>query len=523
MATLVAMGRWDGNVRADSPASFHKPNIIVILVDDMGYSDIGCYGGEIPTPNIDKLAAEGVRFRNFYNSGRCCPSRAELLTGLYAHHAGVGHMTRDNHLPGYRGQLNDQCVSLAEAIKPAGYFVAVTGKWHVGFEHGCTPLTRGFDASLVSPAGGFYYPDDKKAELYLNGRKLDNHGPELGKQWYTTDVYTDYTIKFIDQAMAAKQPFLCYLAYNAPHYPLQAPADEIAQFKGKFMAGWDKLREARFKKQIELGLLDPKVAALSPKAAQVPDWDSLDQAAKQRYDNMFAVYAACLHHVDTQIGHLMAALKERGIEQNTVVMFMSDNGGNAEGGVRGTFKGNPPGSPDSSIKIGRCWATLNNTPFQWYKHYNYEGGIATPLIVHWPAKITSAGAVRDEPGELIDIMATCVDLSGAKYPATFNGKPIMPMEGRSLVPAFLGQTIQRDALFWEHEGNAAIRVGDWKLDRLGAKGQWKLFNMADDRSELTDLAAKEPKRAGDMLKQWNDWAKRDHVYPAPKGGGEEAD
>ena len=493
-----------------------RPNIVVILVDDMGFSDISCYGSEIPTPNLDKLAAGGLRFTQFYNTGRCCPTRASILTGLYPHQAGVGHMTEDGGVPGYRGRLNDRCVTIAEVLGGAGYFTVMSGKWHVGQNFGVVPWERGFQRSLNSPAGGFYYPADNRAQLFLNGKALANDAPELPKNWYTTDLYTDYSIRFINEALAAKKPFFLYLAYNAPHFPLEAPADEIAHFRGKYKIGWDKLREQRHARQKELGVVD-KSWALSPRPGDVAAWDTLADPDKDRFDNIMAIYAACVAHMDTAVGRLVAALKQHGVLDNTLILFLSDNGGNSESGPQGRLEGDSPGAAGSTVFCGQSWATLENTPFRRYKHYNHEGGIATPLIAHWPAGIAARGELRQQPGHLVDVMATCVDLAGAKYPAEFHGRPIQPMEGRSLAPAFADQPIQRDALFWEHEGNAAVRVGDWKLVRLGRNGPWELYNLKTDRTELHDLAAAEPDRAKELAAKWNAWASRANVKPYPAG------
>jgi arylsulfatase A-like enzyme len=510
------------SMAADQQPPFSRPNVVIILVDDMGFSDIGCYGSEIPTPNLDKLAAEGLKFTQFYNTGRCCPTRAALLTGLYSHEAGVGHMTDDDKLPGYRGRLNDQCVTIGQVLQPAGYFTSMSGKWHVGQEHGVVPWKRGFDASLNAPAGGFYYPDDAKTSLFLNGRHLDPHGPELPHEWYTTDLYTDYAIKFVDQGIASKKPFFLYLAYNAPHFPLEAPLDEIAKFRGHYKMGWDKLREQRHAKQIELGVVD-KSWALTPLPPNVKAWDSLTPEEQDRFDHIMAIYAAVVQHMDTAVGRFVAALKERGVLDNTLILFLSDNGGNAESGPNGRLEGNPPGGPKSTVFEGKSWATLSNTPFRRYKHFNHEGGIATPLIVHWPARNKQPGRLRTQVGHVIDLMATCVDVAGAKYPAEFDGKPILPMEGRSLLPAIVDdKPIERDAIYWEHEGNAAVRVGDWKLVRFGRKGKWELYNMATDRTELHDLSSTEPQRAKELLAKWDAWAERTHVEPDPstvKGKG----
>ena len=497
-----------------------KANILVILVDDMGFSDIGCYGSEIPTPNLDRLASNGLRFTQFYNTGRCCPTRASVLTGLYPHEAGVGHMTEDDGVPGYRGRLNDRCVTIAEVLRGAGYFTAMSGKWHVGQNHGVVPWERGFERSLNSPAGGFYYPEGKQGRIFLNGQALADDAPELPKNWYTTDLWTEYGIKFVDEARAAQKPFFLYLAYNAPHFPLQAPPDEIAKFRGKYKSGWDKLREQRHARQKELGVVD-KAWPLSPRPPLVRAWDKLNDQEKDRFDHIMAIYAACVAHMDTAVGRVVAALKQRGVLDNTLILFMSDNGGNAESGPEGRLEGDSPGAAGSTVFCGQSWATLENTPFRRYKHYNHEGGIATPLVVHWPAGFAARGELRQQPGHLLDIMATCVDVAGAKYPVEFQGRTILPMEGRSLVPAFADKAVERDALFWEHEGNAAIRVGDWKLVRFGRNGPWELYNLKADRTELHDLAADEPERAKELAAKWDAWAGRTNVkpYPTPAQGG----
>ncbi len=503
---------WSG--RAAAPP---KPNIVVLLVDDMGFSDIGCYGSEIPTPNLDKLAANGLRFTQFYNTGRCCPTRASVLTGLYPHEAGVGHMTEDGGAPGYRGRLNDRCVTIAEVLNGAGYFTAMSGKWHVGQNHGVVPWERGFQRSLNSPSGGFYYPQGKENRLFLNGKALADDAPELPKNWYSTDLYADFGMKFIDEGLAAKKPFFLYLAFNAPHFPLQAPADEIARFRGKYKIGWDKLREQRHAKQKELGVVD-KSWPLSPRPELVSAWDKLSAADQDHFDNIMAIYAACVAHIDTSVGRLVAMLKQRGVLDNTLILFMSDNGGNAESGPQGRLEGDSPGAAGSTVFCGQSWATLENTPFRRYKHYNHEGGISTPLIVHWPAGVSAHGELRPQPGHLVDVMATCVDLAGAKYPTEFKGQAIQPMEGRSLAPAFANQPIQREALYWEHEGNAAIRVGDWKLVRMGRNSAWELYNLNTDRTELHDLAATEAARATELATKWEAWAARANVTPYPTGG-----
>ncbi len=496
-----------------------KPNILVILVDDMGFSDVGCYGSEIPTPNLDALAKNGLRFTQFYNTGRCCPTRAALLTGVYSHQAGVGHMVNNQKAPGYVGHLNDSCVTMAEVLRPAGYFTAMSGKWHVGFEQGVTPKTRGFDRSLCAAAGGFYYAESARAQLFLDGEKIASDDARLPKNWYTTDLWTTFGLKFIDEAVAAKKPFYLHLCHNAPHFPLQAPKEDIEKFLGKYKLGWEEVRARRYARQLESGLIDKQWAS-SPLPASIKAWQDVPTEEQARFDHLMAVYAAVVNHMDKAIGDLVAGLKQRGVLDNTLILFMSDNGGNAESGAHGRTEGDPTKGP-SQWYCGESWAYAENTPFRLYKHFNHEGGIATPLIAHWPAGIAAKNEFRRQPGHLIDVMVTVVDVAGANYPKEFNGKAILPMEGRSLVPAFTDKPIEREAIFWEHEGNAAVRVGDLKLVRQSRNGAWELYDMKADRTELHNLATAQPAKAKELAALWDAWAERAHVkpYPAAEGKG----
>jgi arylsulfatase len=303
---------------------------------------------------------------------------------------------------------------------------------------------------------------------------------------------------------------------------LQAPAEDIAKYRGKYMIGWDKLREQRHAKEISLGVVD-KAWPLSPRPDEMKAWDSLTPAEQDRFDQIMSVYAACVDHMDRGVGKLVDALRQRGVLDNTLILFMSDNGGNAEGGLRGTMTGTgAPGAVNSTVFCGQSWATLENTPFRRYKHFNHEGGISTPLIAHWPARIAAKGELRTQPGHVIDIMTTCVDVAGATYPTEFNGNAILPMEGRSLLPAFANKPIERDALYWEHIGNAAVRVGDWKLVRRGQDGSWELYDLKTDRTELNDLASKNPEVVKELSAKWETWAVRANVMPYPdqqKAGG----
>ena len=498
-----------------------KPNIVVILVDDMGFADLGCYGSEIPTPNLEALAKNGLRFTQFYNTGRCCPTRASLLTGLYPHQAGVGHMTDDKGVPGYRGRLNDSCVTIAEVLRPAGYFTAMTGKWHVGQNLGVVPWERGFERSLNAAAGGFYFGrgDKAKAKLFLNGVEIANDDPRLPKDWYSTDLWTTFGLKFIDEALAAKKPFYLHLCHNAPHFPLQAPAEEIAKFRGRYKEGWGALRDARIRRQREMGLIDAAWEK-SPRPPTIKVWKDHTPEEQDRFDHLMAVYAATVHRMDKAIGDLVSGLKERGVLENTLILFMSDNGGNAESGPNGRTKGDPSQAA-SDWFCGESWAFLQNAPFRKYKHYNHEGGIATPLIAHWPAGIEARNELRHTPSHLIDIMATCVDVSGASYPKEHHGHVITPMEGTSLKPLLVssseGLPVSR-TLFWEHEGNAAVRHGDLKLVRTGRNGLWELYDLKADRTEQHNLADAQPDKVKALAAEWQTWAERAHVLPYAEEG-----
>ena len=494
-------------------ADAERPNIVVILVDDMGFSDIGCYGSEIPTPNLDALAEGGLRFTQFYNTGRCCPTRATLLTGLYAHQAGVGHMTDNYGVPGYVGALNNQCVTLGSVASSAGYHSLATGKWHVGSKDKMMwPLSRGFDRFYGIPeGGGFYFQVKQGRTIVRNNEVIASAEKPLPEGWYSTDAWIDNGLPFVDEAIAAGKPFLWYLAHNAPHFPLQATAEDIAMFRGKYMSGWDKLSDERYQRQLASGIISssyPKTA----RPEKVAAWDSLTAAEQNRFDHMMAVYAACVYRMDKSIGTLVAELKRRNQFDNTLILFMSDNGGCAESGPQGKDVGDPT-TADSTWFCGESWAWMQDTPFRKYKHYNHEGGIATPLIAHWPAGIAARGKFYTEPAHLIDIMATVADLSKATYPTELAGHEITAMEGTSLSPAFQNQTLGRETLFWEHEGNAAVREGEWKLVREGGKNPWELYNLKADRTEQNNLASEQPERVKSLTAKWNEWAERCNVSP----------
>jgi len=521
-----------------SPAAWAKstarPNIILILADDMGFSDLGCYGSEISTPNIDRLAAGGLRFTQFYNTARCCPTRASLMTGLYPHQAGVGHMAEhdgkklaDIGLPGYRGELNEHCVTIAQVLRSAGYHTAMSGKWHVtpvtNDKHNW-PLQRGFEKYFGIIHGGASYFDPNN-EIVLGNEVIQ---PDK-KNWYLTDEIAKNAMNFLENFSKEKNPFFIYVAFTAPHWPLHALPEDIAKYKNKYGNDWEKFREARYKKQIELGIIDPRWP-ITPRDVQPSKWNDAKFAEWQ--GSRMAVFAAQIDRLDQNVGKILAKLKETGAEENTLVFFLSDNGGCAEHlgpGIRGPYvpeknpsggpmrKGNSPdiipGAPDTYASYGQPWANVSNTPFRLYKHWVHEGGISTPLICSWPNVIKQHGTLTKQTGHVIDLMATCADVAGAKYPKKFGGEKITPLEGQSLLPILQGkQRKPHDAIFWEHEGNRAVRAGKWKLVSRHPD-QWELFDMEADRTELNNLAAQNPAKAKELLAIYEAWAKRAGVAP----------
>lgn len=501
------------------------PNIIVILTDDMGYSDIGCYGSEIETPNLDGLAKAGVRFSQFYNTSRCSPTRSSLMTGLYSHQAGMGLLTKDEgaHRPGYRGRLMERCVTIAEVLGPKGYQNIVTGKWHMGdAKKEWWPLARGFDRFYGCPQGGgfFFRPSSWKQERHVaRGNEIiydQQQDPPEG--WYATDAWTDEGIKYVEEAVKAKKPFFWYLAHNAPHFPLQAKPEDIAKYRGKYMVGWDQIREDRYQKLIELGLIDQSWQ-LSQRGEGIPAWDTLSDQEKEAQDERMAIYAAMVDSIDQNVGKVVRALKEMGVYENTLILFLHDNGGDVSGGTLGKNEGKgAPGTAESVVHYGKCWANVSDTPFRKHKGLIHEGGTATPLIAHWPQGIATSmiGQIATEPSHLIDLMATFVDISGANYPETFKGYEILPLEGKSLLPIFQGEPFKREPpIFFEHKGNRGARQGQWKLVAVSGK-PWELYDMEADRTELNNLAAHMPEKVEAMKALYEDWANRSFVKKTKK-------
>lgn len=523
-----------------------QPNIILIMSDDMGYSDIGCYGGVINTPVLDGLASNGLRFTQFYNTARCCPTRASLITGLYQHQAGVGHMMNDRGTDAYRGDLSKNAVTIAEVLKQAGYSTYMSGKWHVTpllpsktnpSKHNW-PLQRGFDKffGTIHGAGSFYDP---------NSLTRDNEFIVPPEDFYYTDAISDNAVKFIEEHNG-DNPFFLYLPYTAAHWPMHAKPADIAKYKGKFDEGWDALRETKYKRMLEMGLIKPEWK-LTEKD-NIPDWKDVE--LKQWYSSLMEVYAAMVDCMDRGIGKVINTLDKKGIKDNTLVFFLQDNGGCAEQfglyqNIRPYHKdveadvlkpmgkdefqtemipkytrdGRPvmggkrlvPGADNTYLAYDKPWANASNTPFRMYKHWVHEGGISTPLIVHWPAGIKTKNEFRTQPGHLIDIMATCIDVAGASYPETFNNNNITPFEGISLVQAFNNDELSDRPIFWEHEGNKAIRLGKYKLVSRWTKEaeyNWELYDLEADRSETNNLLDQLPEKANELEILWKNWAKR---------------
>ncbi len=534
-----------------------RPNIIVILSDDMGFSDIGCYGGEIQTPNLDGLAKKGLRFTQFYNTARCCPTRASLLTGLYPHQAGVGHMTDDRGHDGYRGDLNRNCLTIAEALRPAGYKCYMAGKWHVTKSLKATtdadrhnwPRQRGFDRFYGTIIGGGSYWDPAyltRDNMPVSAFNDPEYQPAEG--FYYTDALADQAVRFVREHQTSDpgKPFFLYLAFTAAHWPMHARESDIAKYQGRYDAGYQAVRDARYARMLELGVI---------KKSATTGWlipDNLKEKEYWEWDRRnMEVYAAMVDRMDQGIGKMISELKKTGQLENTLICFLQDNGGCAEnmgragkGEVRAASPTLPPlpngylqpdlipkqsregfpirqgkgvmaGGPDTYLGYGQAWATVSNTPFREYKHWTHEGGISTPLIVHWPTGLAESvqGQLEHQPAHLIDIMATCVDLAGVTYPQETGGKKLKPLQGISLRPTFSAQLLKRaQPIFWEHEGNRAVREGRWKL--VAKEGQpWELYDMDTDRSEQHDLAAAQPERVKDLSAKWEAYAAKSDVLP----------
>ncbi len=474
-----------------------RPNIVLIMADDLGFSDLGCYGAEIRTPHLDQLAKDGLRFSQFYNTAKCHSSRVSLLTGLYCDQAGSNSLSRG--------------ATIAEVLGAAGYSTAMSGKWHLSRN----PVDFGFDHywGHLSGATNFFTGDNT---FRLGREDWDVPTTLNDKPFYATTAITDFALEFVDDMTQKKDPFLLYVAYNAPHYPLQAPREEVARYKGLYDAGWDKVRQDRYKKQLRSGLF-PSDYRLSPRPGHVPAWDSLSPEDQEWEARRMEVFAAMVDVVDQNIGRLVTHLKEKKVWDNTLFLFCSDNGACPFERTRGREL--EPWDPKSYWCYDVGWAHVGNTPFRLYKQNQHEGGISSPLIAHWPAGLdlesghsaanadptlspSPLGPITHQPGHLIDFMATFLELGKATYPRQVGNRTIDPLQGKSLLPILRGRQREGHASLYQHFGtDRALREGDWKV--VAAKGgRWELYNLGEDRTELNDLRQKHPDRAKRMIKEW---------------------
>lgn len=471
-----------------------RPNIIVILADDMGYSDLGCTGSEIHTPHLDALASDGLLFTHCYNTSRCCPTRASLLTGVYQHRAGYGYMDSNLGFPAYQGRFRPGVVTIAQLLQQANYRTIMVGKWHLGSEPENAPLGRGFDRMYGIPKGGgvYYYPCiGRDRQVYLNEQQVF---PD--STWYSTDAFTDYAIEFIQEAEQDEQPFFVYLAYIAPHFPLQARPEDIAKYRGKYSQGYAHYRHQRFQKQKALGVV-PGTTTLSD--ADFPAWSSVENQAEEALK--MAVYAAQVDRLDQNIGRLVGELKKSGIYENTVIVFLSDNGA-ASVALNDTPEA-ALGTRDSWASYGKNWANVSNTPYRQYKAMTHEGGIITPLIMHWPQGIDAPKLIHT-PVHINDMMPTCLALAGIDYPSTFRQETLASLDGQSLLPLLEDRSDAERMTFWEHQGNQAVRDGNLKLVRRHQQA-WELYDLAQDPTEMHNLYPTHAPSAERLEKQYQRW------------------
>ncbi|PWJ34998.1 arylsulfatase [Sediminitomix flava] len=540
----------------DNKAIDERPNIIVMLVDDMGYSDLGSYGGEIQTPNLDKIANNGIRFTQFYNTSRCCPTRASLLTGLYPHQAGIGQMTGNQHKPGYEGQIKKTAVTIAEVLKDAGYATGMVGKWHVSntsvkknsngqdrqaqldwLNHQAYlnddfgpleayPTARGFDKYYGNIWGVVNFFDPFSL---VNGIEPVKKVPE---DYYHTTALSDSAVNYIEEFSKSEKPFFMYVAHTAPHWPLHALPEDIAKYENTYNGGWDEIRKARFNRMKEIGIISENVELPSPQR-KIKKWEN---NPNKDYDaHKMAVHAAMIDRIDQGVGKMLKKLEETGELENTVILFMSDNGASSETPMFAGFDRNGqtrsgekviytehkkdvmPGDELTYAGIGQEWANVANTPLRYWKAKTFEGGICTPMIAYWEKGIRKQkGTINHSSGHVIDIMATCVELANTEYPKSYKGNVIQPLEGKSLVPIFEeGKRVGHEAIFFEHYWSAALRSGDWKLVSLPL-GDWELYNLKEDRNEMKNVIDLYPAIAEDLKNKWEQGAQRTMVFPRPK-------
>lgn len=497
-----------------------KPNIVFIMADDLGFSDIGAYGAEIKTPYLDSLAGAGVRLKQFYNTGRCCPSRASLLTGMYSHNTGMGYMNGfDQGTPGYKGDLSRNTMTIAEALKQVGYASYMSGKWHVATEtkpkgpQDNWPMQRGFDryfGTLIG-SGSFYTPKSLTS---------GNTPVKPKKDFYLTDAIADSAAVFINDhaAKRAGNPFFLYVAFTAPHWPLHAKEQDIKKYMQLYEKGWDALRAERYKKQLELGVID-RTYRLTDRHDSIPAWKDIPMHERAIWVKRMAIYAAQIDCMDQGIGRIMQALKKNGFSENTMVVFMADNGGCAEFLSSMDTTLSTLGTDSSYESYRGNWANLSNTPFRLFKTRLHEGGIHTPFIISWPGHMAKQGTiVENAPAHIIDLMPTFLDAAGLAYPKIFNKQPTKSLNGVSLVSVFKGEKLPSRTLYWEHQANRAIRMNDWKLVSMSTEespyiGPWELYDLKTDKTERTNLALKYPDKVKELEAAWNRWATENNVFP----------
>ncbi|SDL11827.1 arylsulfatase [Siphonobacter aquaeclarae] len=507
-------------------AQSRKPNIILILVDDMGYSDLGAYGSEIRTPHIDRLAREGLKLKEFYNNSICAPTRASLITGQYAHKAGIGYFDVNLGQPAYQGFLNRESLTFGEVLREAGYSTLLSGKWHVGKDSLSWPKQRGFDRFYGILGGGANYFD---AGPLATGRPspvtlLEDNlriRPEPGS-YYFTDEITRHAVQFLDEQQKEDRPFFLYLAYTAPHWPLQALPEDIARYRGRYDAGWDAIRKERLARQVQLGIISPEQAkAAAERDAEIPDWDNLTFEEKQLWKAKMEVYAAMLDRADQGIGTVLEKVRQLKKDDNTLVLFLSDNGAPAEDvahwGNRAGRNTGPVGTAGSFEAQGKNWSYVSNTPFRSFKSFAYEGGIRTPFVAWFPGKIP-AGRLERGTGHLIDIAPTLYEVAGAKYPLDFQGKRTNTLPGKSLTGLLFGSGGWNDQrpLFWEWAGNRAVRRGKWKLVSIYPSYQWELYDLDQDPGETRNVAQRNSNLVDELSLLYFQWAKENDVVDYDK-------
>jgi arylsulfatase len=540
------------NAKVDKKQKDKRPNIVLLLADDLGYSDLGCFGGEVHTPHLDSLAANGVRMSRFYNTSRCCPTRASLLTGVYNHMAGIGEMTEARNTPGYYGRLTTNVVTIAEVLKSAGYHTAMSGKWHVSNTIEQKPAQAQMDwlnhqavHPLFSPLE--QYPTSRGFEKYFGNiwGVVDYFDPfslvsgtkpieQVPAGYYHTDAINDTAVAYIKELSAKEEPFFLYVAETAPHWPLQALPEDIEKYRNRYSKGWDAIRTERYQRMQQLGIIDAATAPLSPRIDDDLQWERNPDTAWDA--RAMAVHAAMIDRMDQGIGRIIAALRAAGQLDNTLIVFLSDNGASPEdcarygpgfdrpdrtrSGDRIVYAVNKevmPGPETTYTSIGRRWANVANTPFRYAKAESYEGGVRTPFIVSWPAGLKAAkGSISRQPGHVMDLMATFTDIARAKYPTTYNGQQIIPMQGISLKPVLLNKSMQGHAMLCnEHFGAKYIRNDQWKMVMHSGEKNWHLYNTDRDETELNDVAGQYPALVKQLDSAWDKWAANNHVLPKP--------